>query len=57
MICHDARHLEGFWNLATISRHPELSARGFAGTEFASFVMTCFVAFSKITVWTNPRTT
>jgi hypothetical protein len=50
MICHKARHVEDFWYLATISRHAALSARGFAGTEFASSVITCFAAFSENSV-------
>ena len=47
MICHKARHIEGFWNLATISFHAALSARGLAGAEFKSFVIIHFAAFDE----------
>src|SRR5579863_1781747 len=42
MICHKARQVEDFWYLATISFHAALSARGFAGTEFKSFIVKSF---------------
>src|SRR5579863_895376 len=39
IICHKARNIEDFWYLATIPFHAALSARGFAGSEFKSFVI------------------
>src|SRR5712671_1270294 len=39
MICHEARHTEGFWYLSTISFHAALSTWGFAGIALASFVI------------------
>ena len=50
-ICHKARHIEVFWNLATISFQAALSALGRARTEFESFVITCFAAFRELSFW------
>ncbi len=43
MICHKARQVEDFWYLATISFHAALSACGFAGIEFKSFIVKSFI--------------